>query len=110
MLELITFGRSSTLPEFFKLSGSLEAPNLAHNPFIVFAFIKKSEGEEMESHGDILKVEVMRSAKEVASSEWPDETQVMAQWPGKHRSDFFKMTIGDIRKELAARKAGNAEL
>lgn len=110
MVEIITFGRSSNLPEFFKLSGSLESNNLAHNPFLVFALIKKSEGEEMESDGDILKVEVMHSAKEVAASEWPDDTQVMAQWPGKQRSDFFKMTIGDIRKELATRKAGNAEL
>jgi hypothetical protein len=31
---------------------------------------------------------------------YPDDTEVLVQWPGNYRSDFFQLTVGDVRHRL----------
>lgn len=93
LATLETTGRTD-LDNFFKMSGLMESPNLNHTPFLVF---HRTE--------DGIVVNTVTSAVRVAS-DFPPESKVMVQWPGRWRSDFFKMTVADIRAELEARRKG----
>lgn len=71
--------------DLFTLAPSFRpgAGKLKHNPFIVF---------------DSGAVSVIDDLPTLML--FPDETQVMVQWPGQWRSDFFTFTVGDVRKAL----------
>jgi hypothetical protein len=75
------------LDDFFELSGLLTAKSLKHTPWLAF---RPQEGG--------VRVEIVPAAEELLG--WPDETVVMAQWPGQWRSDWFVMTVGDVRQAL----------
>jgi hypothetical protein len=85
-----TTGRND-LPSLFKLSGILEDVSLDHTPFL--AFVVKDQR---------VIVNIFKSARQMVSDLTP-ETPVMVQWAGRWRSDFFKMTVGDIKAELLRR-------
>lgn len=81
------------LEAFFERSGILGRPHLEHTPFLAFQEI-----------GDRIVVNIVSSAMKLAT-DYPPETKVMVQWPGRWRSDFFQMTVGDVRAELERRGA-----
>lgn len=60
-----------------------------HHPFLVFRVNAASLS---------VFVETVRDARQVAK--YPPETPVLAQWPGKYRSDWFFLTAGDISAHL----------
>ena len=82
-MGVITSGRTD-VEEYFKLSGVRESKKRTHTPFLVF----------VESDGDV-EVKIVDSP--IGLLGFPDETKVMAQWPGKWRSDFFQFTVGQFR-------------
>ena len=71
------------LKDFFELSGILKSVELKHTPFIVM-------GEQ---------IELCRSAIELVSTYAP-ETEVIVQWVGKWRSDYFYMHVYDVKNAL----------
>jgi len=89
-----TVGRND-LPSLFKLSGILEDVSLDHTPFLAFVVSDQK-----------VTVNVVKNAARLVS-DFPPETPVMIQWAGRWRSDYFKMTVGDIKEELARQAAKN---
>jgi len=65
----------------------LEGGRLTHTPFLAFVPEKTTEGPKVTIH-------VIDRAAEVAAL--PPETLVMVQWAGRWRSDYFKLTAGDV--------------
>ncbi len=89
MTEIILPGRTDT-QDYFQISGIFDFPKLAHTPFLVFT---RSESK--------VEVHIVLNGRELLL--YPDETQVMGQWNGKWRSDFFQFTVGQYRAFLEAR-------
>jgi len=79
---------SNNKTAYFQLSGIRSKKTLPHNPFIVF-----------RQYEDRTVVEIVESPEELVKL--PAKTKVMAQWPGKKRSDFVRFTVGDLRKHIA---------
>ena len=86
-MKVIISGRTD-LNDYFKLSGIREYKKLTHTPFLVFLV-----------SGDSAEVRIVDNAKVLL--EYPDETQVMAQWRGEYKSDFFQFKVGDLRRYVA---------
>ena len=86
-MKVITSGRTD-LDDYFRLSGIRDHKKLTHAPFLVFLIA-----------GDVVEVVIVDNARKLL--EYPDETQVMAQWTGQWRSDFFQFKVGDFRKYAA---------
>lgn len=91
--KVLTAGRgsSSDLDALFSLSGLFDrggTVRLNHSPFLAFI-----------ADGDSIRVAIVPQAALLLG--YPDETPVMVQWRGQWRSDFFQLTVGDIRAELA---------
>ena len=89
-VQVNTVGRTD-LKDLFELSGVLTYTRLTHTPFLVF----ETKGLEVNVHT------IDRATK---LSKFPPETPVMVQWEGEWRSDFFRMSVGDILKALDERK------
>lgn len=87
-VNIITTGRSDCTDLFIK-SGIFESDKLPHTPFLVFRIDEKNPDPTVE-------VILVKSAADLLT--WQDDTQVMVQWPGQWRSDFFHFTVGDYRK------------
>jgi len=68
-------------------SDVLEAGRLTHTPFLAFVPEKTPDGPKVTVH-------VIDRAAEVAAL--PPATLVLVQWAGRWRSDFFKLTAGDV--------------
>jgi hypothetical protein len=83
-MKVITSGRTN-LDDYFRLSGIRDHKKLTHAPFLVFLIAR-----------DVVEVVIVDNARKLL--EYPDETQVMAQWMGQWRSDFFQFKVGDFRK------------
>jgi hypothetical protein len=90
-MKIIPNGRTDP-NDYFKLSGIRESKKLPHTPFLVFVVST-----------DAVEVKIVDSAKTLL--EFPDETQVMAQWRGQWKSDFFQFKVGDLRKYVAEHPA-----
>ena len=86
MTKVITQGRKDT-DAYFRLSGVL-TQILNQTPFLVFVI-----------DGDTVDVHIVGSA--TALCDYPSNTQVMAQWRGEHRSDYFQFTVGDALNAIA---------
>ena len=91
MINIILSGRTD-VDQYFSNSGVLDAVQLTHTPFLVF-----------ELTGDTLHVRIVDSAKKLLA--FADETPVMGQWKGDHRSDYFQFTVGQYRQYLDAKDA-----
>ena len=82
-MNIITAGRTD-IKSYFELSGVLQATNLNHTPFIVF-----------RTDGVNVSIAIAHSVNELLT--YPETTQVMGQWIGKYRSDFFQFTVKDVK-------------
>ena len=70
---------------FFQLSGIRENKKLPHHPFVVF-------------HND--QVAICDSAQRLIEA-WPPDADVIAQWGGQWRSDFFHFKVADLIAHIA---------
>jgi hypothetical protein len=70
------------LGDLFRISGLFNGSEQKHNPFLVFD-VRENE----------VVVRIVRYS--TALLNFPPETQVMAQWPGKWRSDWFNFSVRD---------------
>ena len=86
-MKVITNGRTD-FDDYFRLSGIREHAKLSHTPFLVFVIAN-----------DGVEVEIVESATKLL--QFPDDTQVMPQWSGDWRSDFFQFTVRDLRQFIA---------
>lgn len=87
-MKVITCGRRD-LENYFELSGIFECEKLSHTPFLVFRIVE-----------DTVHVRTADNARTLLG--YPDDTQVMGQWPGKKRSDYFRFTVGQYREYITA--------
>lgn len=81
----------STNPDFWRIFGpTLLKQRLTRTPLLAFRV-----------SGDSVTVEVYERARDVL--DLPDETPLMVQWLGQWRSDWFQLTVGELRaaSELA---------
>jgi hypothetical protein len=83
--KVLTHGRKGT-QDYFRTSGVLREV-LNHTPFLAFVI-----------NGDIVDIRIVESARALVML--PPDTQVMAQWRGKYRSDFFQFTVRDVLKAM----------
>jgi len=81
----ITKARSDT-ENLFKLSTILKGGD-PHHPYIVITTSEKG-----------VQVDIVKSLK--ALRLYPAGTDVLYQWGGKKKSDFFKTTVGEIVDRL----------
>ena len=86
-IKVITVGQTDSTA-YFERSGALQQDRLAHNPFLVFRQLDDVS----------IRVELVHSAKALLT--YPNETPVMAQWPGNTRTDYFRFAVGDLRTWL----------
>lgn len=80
--KIQTSGRTD-LEQFFAKSGIREGVNFLHCPALAFL------------EGDGVTVAIIKDATELLLLS--DDTKIMKQWPGQHRSDFFQFTARDLR-------------
>jgi hypothetical protein len=90
-VKVITSGRTD-LDEYFSLSGIREYKKLTHTPFLVFLI-----------SGDTVDVSIVDNARKLL--DYADETQVMAQWRGEWKSDYFHFKVSDLRRYVASHPA-----
>lgn len=76
-------GRTDT-QDFFEKSDMFDGGRLVHNPFLVF-----------EERGEDIEIALVYSSYKLL--DYPDDTKVMGQWPGKWRSDWFRFTVGEYK-------------
>ena len=93
MTKVITQGRKDT-DAYFRLSGVL-TQILNQTPFLVFVI----DGGGRDYRPDTVDVHIVGSA--TALCDYPSNTQVMAQWRGEYRSDYFQFTVGDALNAIA---------
>ena len=86
-VNIIPAGRSECIDLFIK-SGIFDASKLPHTPFLAFRVNENTEDPTVE-------IVLVKSAADLLT--WPDDTQVMVQWPGQWRSDFFHFKVGEYR-------------
>lgn len=90
-----TSGRSDAVDLFTK-SGIFKGQKLDHHPFLAFIPTKVMDGNVEIDH---LEVKIIKTSTEML--QLPDETDIMVQWPGQYRSDFFRFKVGDYKNFLA---------
>jgi len=87
LIGVRTSGRRMT-EDFFTKSGILSKEGeLTHNPILAFV----CDGGEVE-------VRILDTPLEAAYL--PDDTKIMAQWPGQWRSDWFQGTAGELKRAM----------
>lgn len=79
-------------PRFWQKSPVLRNANAAHFPYIVM----------WEAGPGIDTVNVTTVRNVVDLLQYPDDAMVLWQWQGAERSDFFRFTVGDFRREWEA--------
>jgi hypothetical protein len=85
-------GSDAASHEYFRLSGIREHKKLGHSPFLVFLISNNT-----------VEVRIVDNAKTLL--DFADETQVMSQWRGQWRSDYFHFKVGDLRRYVAEHPA-----
>jgi hypothetical protein len=95
-MKVISSGRAD-LDAYFRLSGIREYKRLTHTPFLAFVV-----------SGNSVKVKIVENA--TALLKYPDATQVMSQWQGQWKSDYFQFKVGDLRRYIARHPAEKHEL
>lgn len=94
-MKLITAGKEAC-SAYFEKSGIRYGQRLDHTPFVVFSEQK-----------DAVTVDIVDNAQDLIT--YPVDTKVMAQWAGRDRSDFFRFTVGDLRKHIKANPPRSVE-
>lgn len=87
---IISTGREPD-DNFWRLSG-LEQGKLKHTPFLVLHAKEDGLGDP------VCEIEIVDSYKKLYYLFLPEDTQIMAQWPGQWHSDFFHFTMGEALK------------
>jgi len=77
------------LDDFFKMTDALTSEDRCHYPFIV-----------LTPAGHVV---IERKGSGLAT-QYPPESNVLCQWPGKWRSDFFHFTVKEFRARWGAAK------
>ena len=91
-MRVDTSGRAPDA-DFWRLFGpTLLKQRLTHTPILAF---------RVSDHA--VKVEVYDRARDVLAL--PDDTSLMVQWRGQWRSDWFQLTVGELRA-AATEQAG----
>ena len=90
-MKIITAGRATTTELWELLGPTLLTRRLTHTP--VLAFVISDEA---------VTIKVYDRARDAL--DLPDETPLMVQWPGQWRSDWFQLTVGELR--AASRRTG----
>ena len=83
-------GRSD-IKDLITKSGIFDSMKLVHNPFLVFQVLPG----EVE---DVVEVKIVKIPSELLN--FPDDTEVMVQWPGQTRSDFFHFKVINYKEFL----------
>lgn len=96
MQNITTAGKTSSAA-YFEKSGIRRMEKLTHNPFVVF--------NETDSG---VEVEIVDNAADLIK--YPSYTKVMHQWMGESRSDFFRFTVGDLKKYVKENPRREAEV
>lgn len=86
-MQIVTPGRRD-ISEYFR-QVVLAVGKLNHTPLLAFV------------------VDNQRVTVDIVDKPWmimryPDDTQVMGQWAGQWRSDFFSFTVKELREHIAA--------
>jgi len=75
--------------DLFKLTSILDGEQKKHHPYIVLD--KEDNCVTVTNYlSDLLR--------------YPDDTEVLWQWQGQWRSDFFVVTVGELKQQLEARE------
>jgi len=85
-MKIITTGTKSPTA-YFELSGIRNKKKLPQHPFIVF-----------RQYTDRAVIEIVDKPEELVKL--PARTKVMAQWPGKKKSDFVKFNVGQLKRHI----------
>ena len=94
MVTIKGAGRSD-IKDLLTKSGVFDGHKLTHNPFLVFTVKPGSDS------GDTL-VDVILAKTPAELLAFPDDCEVMVQWPGQHRSDFFHFKVIDFKNFMEA--------
>lgn len=86
MVQVVTSGRTD-IEALISDSGIIGSKRLKHTPFLVFVV-----------DGDTVRVEIVDKPLDLIK--YPPETPLMVQWMGQWHSDFFHMTVGDVRSAI----------
>jgi len=84
----------SDLDDFFEESGIMNGEERTHHPPIVFNQIDDN----------VIQIEILKYPEHLMK--YPDDTNVIMQWAGKWRSDFFQFKAIDYKNK---RKEKNEE-
>jgi hypothetical protein len=85
MATKISLAGRTDVDSYFALSGVFEAERLTHTPLLVFS-----------QEEDSVRVTLVDNSRKLLLMD--DSTQVMGQWRGEYRSDFFQFTVGQYRQ------------
>jgi hypothetical protein len=88
-IKILLAGRTD-VDSYFRLSGVFDAERLNHTPLLVFS-----------AENETVQVLLLDDPRELLSLD--DGTQVMGQWRGEWRSDFFQFTVGQYRQYVDAK-------
>lgn len=94
-ITIQTAGRRE-LDDLFRKSDAISVRKLNQTPFLVFEQATSTVMVQIENNAETL------------CERYADQTPVMFQWRGRWDSDWFQMTVGDIRRALATRDAAKA--
>jgi hypothetical protein len=87
-LQIITAGEKDCTA-FFTKSDNFCRSKLAHTPFL--AFLNEQVGDKIT-----VTVQIVDNVPDLLKL--PDSTQIMSQWQGQWRSEFFQFTVGEYKK------------
>lgn len=90
-----TTGRSDVGDLFIK-SGIFNGQKLVHHPFLVYTIRSQANPDDSNDVQHIVQVNIAKTPQEMLA--FADDCEVMVQWPGQYRSDFFHFKVGDYRK------------
>lgn len=85
-MEIQTQGFRSDLNDFFKLSGVMQGDN-KHSNIIVLEVVNDK----------LVLVEIPKESMASLLNR-PDDTIIIARWPGKWRSDCFRFSVGQWKE------------
>lgn len=98
MEKQFTFpGIRKDLEDFFRISGIRQVQERKHNAILVIDEKNKT-------------ITVEKSPERLISGAYDEDTDVLCQWPGKFRSDFFKFTIKEFKDYIAQNPKNTTEI
>lgn len=106
MIKLQEHAFRTNTDDYFRLSGIREYKKLSQHPFVVFKTSNKKN--EDDTYTIECEVCIIDSVKELLAL--PEDTQVIAQWGGQYRSDFFAFKVQDLKDFIALNPKENYQI